>query len=337
MYGIAKIDAENGHGGRSGVRPAARRRLVVPRVLNIHENQSWQATAHPTPAAQQSERVIKMKRFMLTGAAIFAAMIFSAAGAMCATVTWDGGAATNNWNDANNWSNDTLPTSADDVVLPGNSGTPYDIDMDATAGTGGNEGYARTLSIHSDARLDIEAGKILEIGNADGQSSTVDGSIALEGSGSVLRFVYSHSVSSNGNGFIDGNNDAARIDIGDDSDPNNTTLTSTVTISGGLQVVSGPSSTGTMTFVNNGVVEANNGSQILQINPDVVAGSGEWKVTATDAELNFVTGSTSLTGAVTINADGTLDIDDHVETTASLTFSNGDIEVAANKRFVANK
>ena len=34
-----------------------------------------------------------------------------------ATVTWDGGAGTNNWTDAMNWDTDALPTASDDVDL----------------------------------------------------------------------------------------------------------------------------------------------------------------------------------------------------------------------------
>ena len=34
-----------------------------------------------------------------------------------ATVTWDGGAGTTAWEDAANWSTDSLPTAADDVVI----------------------------------------------------------------------------------------------------------------------------------------------------------------------------------------------------------------------------
>ena len=34
---------------------------------------------------------------------------------MLAAVTWDGGAGTFNWNDADNWDNDTRPGSSDDV------------------------------------------------------------------------------------------------------------------------------------------------------------------------------------------------------------------------------
>ncbi len=41
-----------------------------------------------------------------------------------ATVTWDGGAGTFSWNDANNWDTNTLPTAADDAVIPDLTGTP---------------------------------------------------------------------------------------------------------------------------------------------------------------------------------------------------------------------
>lgn len=35
-----------------------------------------------------------------------------------AAVSWDGGAGTSNWQDANNWDTDVAPTSADDAVIP---------------------------------------------------------------------------------------------------------------------------------------------------------------------------------------------------------------------------
>ena len=35
------------------------------------------------------------------------------------TLTWDGGAGTNNWGDANNWNPDLVPTSSNDVSLTG--------------------------------------------------------------------------------------------------------------------------------------------------------------------------------------------------------------------------
>jgi len=37
--------------------------------------------------------------------------------AFAAAITWDGGAGTSNWNDANNWSGNAVPTSSDDVTI----------------------------------------------------------------------------------------------------------------------------------------------------------------------------------------------------------------------------
>jgi hypothetical protein len=269
-----------------------------------------------------------MKRSLITGTAILAVVMFVTPVAFCGTKEWDRGASTDNWADGNNWYPDGVPGPTDDVVFLAMTGA-YTVDMNASTG------YAQTITMHGNCTLNIQDQKTLEIGSANGQSSEINGSIALPYDESVLQIMYTHSIS--GSGAIDGEDDEATIQIGDDSDPNDTTLTSTTNIKGGLRIVRDSNSTGTMTFVNNGVVEANVADNPLTIQPDVVAGSGEWWVTATDAELNFVTGSTSLTGAFTMDADGTLDIDDHVETTASLTFSNGKIEVAPYKRFVANK
>ncbi len=38
-----------------------------------------------------------------------------------ATKVWDGGASTSNWEDANNWSDNTLPTSLDSVIIKNES------------------------------------------------------------------------------------------------------------------------------------------------------------------------------------------------------------------------
>ncbi|MGV3485139.1 MAG: beta strand repeat-containing protein, partial [Planctomycetaceae bacterium] len=48
-----------------------------------------------------------------------------------ATVTWDGGAGTSSWNDADNWDGNQLPGASDDVVIGDLSGTPT-ITINAT-------------------------------------------------------------------------------------------------------------------------------------------------------------------------------------------------------------
>ncbi|MBM4161982.1 MAG: hypothetical protein FJ217_12910 [Ignavibacteria bacterium] len=50
-----------------------------------------------------------------------------------ATVTWDGGAGTTKWSDAANWSTNSLPSPADDVVLDNSSVSgSYTVDVDAS-------------------------------------------------------------------------------------------------------------------------------------------------------------------------------------------------------------
>jgi len=51
------------------------------------------------------------------------------------TKTWDGGGATNNWNDAANWSGDTLPGSGDDVTFDATSSKNVTIDTNITVGS----------------------------------------------------------------------------------------------------------------------------------------------------------------------------------------------------------
>jgi|GEM_PF-3407900 len=80
-----------------------------------------------------------------------------------ATVTWDGGAATTNWSDANNWDTDALPTNTDDVFI--NS-----ADVLVT-----EKAYVKTLSLTGSAKLTISVGDTLILGNfVDGDGTALD-------------------------------------------------------------------------------------------------------------------------------------------------------------------
>jgi hypothetical protein len=192
--------------------------------------------------------------------------------------------------------------------------------------------------------IDVPAGEVFRItdncmvtltGTGGENVSTIDGQLELEGNATLRITTNNHVLT--GTGYISGDDYEAMIEIGDDSDSNNLTLTSTTVIRGAMWITPNSTSTGTMTFVNNGVVEANNASDPLEICPDLLAGSGEWKVmSSANAELRLWTGSTSLTGDITVS-QGTLDIDSNFETTGDLIFTGGQIEVAPNVRFVANK
>jgi hypothetical protein len=63
---------------------------------------------------------------------IFAAAYHQSVHAALTMKTWDGGGMTNNWSEAANWSDDTLPASGDDVVFDGTSTKDVSIDMTIT-------------------------------------------------------------------------------------------------------------------------------------------------------------------------------------------------------------
>ena len=59
-----------------------------------------------------------MKRSLFCLSIIAYACIFQSFIINAQTVTWDGGAGTNNWHDATNWDTDAEPTAIDSVVIP---------------------------------------------------------------------------------------------------------------------------------------------------------------------------------------------------------------------------
>jgi hypothetical protein len=260
-----------------------------------------------------------MKSRILTTAAVFAAMLILSPTSAGVTTQFTGN-NDNDWNDAGNWDNG-IPTEADRAVIPDTKTCNVDT----------SPAYADTIEVEEGGTLNIPTSTILVLDNDNGPTanSVVNGTVNLQSSGAILRLIEEdHAIS--GAGTIVGADPAAKIEIG--TGGSSPRLTSTTTIEGTLQIVNG-------TFFNNGTVEANATTQnyVLEIYPDVLGGSGYWNVTTNAyAELWFRTGSTSLTGQFMVS-NGTLDVDDHVETTNNLTFSGGKIEVAANKRFVANK
>lgn len=98
-----------------------------------------------------------------------------------AAISWDGGAGTTNWNDADNWSNDAVPTSVDDVTLT--SGDYVEILVGSNA------------NVNS---LNIQNGATLIIGSL---SLTVDGALDIDSGGN---FSLSGSVYIGGDFIIDG-------------------------------------------------------------------------------------------------------------------------------------
>ncbi len=187
---------------------------------------------------------------LLTGFVV----VIAFSSAQAADVSWDGGASTTNWGDANNWSGNTLPGQADRVTI-GSSFTDVHLNVNATVGLVVIQGV-----------LKIDANKTLTI---DGQASVgtdgdnqIPGTIELEGSASVLRFDDRNQQVS-GAGSIKGEDPNSAIEIEDTF-----TLTSYMKIEGTM--VMRPTGAGTAKFANTRSSTAEQGQIVANVdNPFV--------------------------------------------------------------------
>jgi hypothetical protein len=87
-----------------------------------------------------------------------------------AQITWDGGASTNNWGDALNWSGNAVPTATDSVVL--NSGDSVVISVVAVC---------KSLTCNGKVVFPATAGKTLTISNTLSGTGTIDMSSSSAG------------------------------------------------------------------------------------------------------------------------------------------------------------
>ena len=81
---------------------------------------------------------------------------------LLAVVTWDGGAGTLNWTDANNWDNNLIPATVDSVVIPDLAGTPTIVY---------GSGTRTVASIQTAEILSVTAGSLSINGNLSGVGS----------------------------------------------------------------------------------------------------------------------------------------------------------------------
>jgi hypothetical protein len=138
-------------------------------------------------------------------------------------------------------------------------------------------GTLTTSCVDVNGVLTIQAGGKLILTGTNGQSSTVNGQIVLQGAASELAFTtFSHSIS--GPGRIVGRNNAARVTVA-----SGITLTSSMTIAGNLSI------DGAGSFTNYGVVEANsNGTLKVAVAGTLDDSLGDrWKASAANATLKF--------------------------------------------------
>lgn len=104
-----------------------------------------------------------------------------------ASKTWDGGASTLNWNDANNWNPNGVPTSTDNITITTNTGTVIvntaavgkDLNLNNSSGFG--------LQISSGNSLTISDVLTLSTAGIDinGQTLTLNGTFSSSGTGTI--------------------------------------------------------------------------------------------------------------------------------------------------------
>jgi hypothetical protein len=177
------------------------------------------------------------------------------------------------------------------------------------------------ITVESTGTLNVEAGRTLTVDGSDNSVSSVDGTINLEGSGSKL-VITTNNHTLVGGGSIDGQNAAAAIEIA-----TNMTLTNTAAITGNLLITPVSEATGT-TFINNGVVHANNAGT-LYIGPDSIGvSSGVWQVSTSESAVLQIDASSANSHSGSVNVfNGLLDVDNDFATTGNLTFTGGSIDV----------
>jgi len=82
--------------------------------------------------------------------------------------SWDGGAGTNNWGDANNWNPDAVPTSSDDVGLTGANSIDINDAVVCNSVMLNNAGL--TLTVKSGQSLTVTVNMTLTNGTLDRSS-----------------------------------------------------------------------------------------------------------------------------------------------------------------------
>ncbi len=121
--------------------------------------------------------------------------------AQAATITWDGGAGTSSWFDANNWSGNAVPTSSDEVRLDA-IGVDVNGLVESTATLSVGHTGTASLAIENGGAVTSSSGNHIFVGNASGSNGT----ITVNGTNSTLE---------SGNQLIVGYHGTGRLTISD--------------------------------------------------------------------------------------------------------------------------
>lgn len=179
--------------------------------------------------------------------------------------TWDGGAGTNNWGDANNWNPNGVPLATDDVVISRNANTTINVNGDfecasLTLGLTGNDNGDRTFAFNVLTGSTLTVNGTINIDNSSTRwNRTKTLYLNVEGTLNAFGDISLSSTSGNNNkpsslrltggtinsiGNIVMNNPSPRNDLTFTTG----TLNTTGTISGGIINVG----TGTVNYNNTG-------------------------------------------------------------------------------------
>jgi len=275
--------------------------------------------------------------------------------ALAATIRWDGGASTTNWNDANNWDGNAVPTSTDDVILDNtlvvaaytiNVNTAADVNSLTIAETAGvtlrpDASSARTMRVRDN--LLLTAGTILytNAGTTGRLSWTFDGSGATNSINNVtddeakMQFfgltidgsITTPALANNGDMEIYGN-----LVVNGSFLPNTGATNSHVYFKGATKTITnnGSLELNTVTFNNNSSYTTNTD---ISVNGDMTVASGSSLVLQNPSIVTFGTATKTLTnaGTLTFQSGSSLNVNANTTLVGDLASFAGDLTVAASR------
>ena len=137
----------------------------------------------------------RLQRSSFSAVFLLLFLLFFGINAANAQKTWDGGASTTNWGDANNWSPNGVPTSSDAVTLAasGSSGANLSVTVNITNAVcaslqiGGTSSNTRaTLTFASSGSPKLTVTNDVTVGGSGSTNSNRGGTITFV-SGSTLQ------------------------------------------------------------------------------------------------------------------------------------------------------
>jgi T5SS/PEP-CTERM-associated repeat protein/autotransporter-associated beta strand protein len=209
---------------------------------------------------------------------------------------WDGGAGTSLWSDANNWSSNSLPTSASAVQFTGSS--PYSISLDGDRAVAsllfsGNSAYTlfgNTLTVSGDIATSSPASGSL--------THAISSALAL--AAPTINLAASTTLTLSG--AISASGAVTKIGPGTLVLANDATFSSGTTVSAGTLQIGAGGTGGTLTgdIVNNGIVSFNLNRGSTYDYTGSISGTGALEQNSSNTVR--LGGTNTFTGGITINS-----------------------------------